>query len=293
MAKKRRLSQVELFEQVIEENDLAQVKFALRHHRAKINEQDAQGVTVLQRSCFRGKLEIVRLLVENGAELEVRDEQGWTCLHYAANGGHVDVVSFLLNSFADVTAMSHDGELAIDVAAGEGIVFLVASAILRANKEHLLRRYMDGSASSVQSAQSSEGVFAPSQEEVFRASEQFLTQSFGAYLDAKFNLSRDCGKNVGRRNERSFALSVTETKLSRNVSCPVYNDPQVITASKKVPLNSFKSSFSPDVLQRFAVSDTNLNKQLDAKVGDGRAEIARVPNYFDLNNANSETWINL
>jgi len=292
----RRKSVVDLLKQAIEQNDLAQLKFALRYHRAKINEQDDEGVTVLHQSCLSGQLDIVRLLVENGAELELRDDRGWTCLHYAAYGGHVDVVNFLINSCVDVTAMSLEGKLAIDVAKGEGIVFLLASAILRAGKEHLLLRYMDGSTSSLHSLQSIDEdgqewhpIQGSKSEEVLRASQQFLAQSFGAYLDDKFNLNASFDKST--ESEKSIELP-NKPNETRKTSCPDSNDAQEFAPFKRARLNSFNSSFSRDVLKRSAVSETNLTEeQINGYQKEKGTDINRVPNFSDLNNVNSETWI--
>ena len=304
MAQRRRKTSVAgLFNQAIEANDLAQLKFALKFHKARINEQDDKGTTILHRSCLSGQLEMARLLVENGAELELRDERGWTCLHYAAFGGHVDVVNFLINSCVDVTAMSPEGKLAIDVAKGEGIVFLLASAILRAGKEHLLLRYMDRSTSSLeteslQSAGDVEGCerWTPTKralsEEVLRASQQFLAQSFSAYLDEKFNLNTSFDKST--ETESSSVDVPAKPKLTKKNSCPrVKNDPPAEGAPRKrARLNTFNSAFSRDVLKRFAVSETNLlGEHADGNQKDTGAEINRVPNYSDLNNVDSETWI--
>ena len=285
----------DLFKQAIEANDLAQLKFALKYHKARINEQDNKGITVLHRSCLSGQLEAARLLVENGADLDLRDDQGWSSLHYAAYGGDVDVVNLLIDSCVDVTATSYEGKLAIDVAKGEGIVFILASAILRAGKEHLLLRYMDESTSSLESLQSiaedcqrltlMKGAMS---EEVLRASQQFLAQSFSAYLDEKFNLNESDDKSLelaeGAPEEPAKLL-----KLTRKNSCP-----KGLAPCKRARLNSFNSAFSNNVLKRYAVSETNLSDEhADGKQEEIRAEINRAPNFSDLNNVNSETWIYL
>ncbi|XP_068724268.1 unconventional myosin-XVI-like [Montipora capricornis] len=293
----RRDKVADLLKQAIGANDVAKLKFALKYQQAKINEQDENGETVLHQSCLSGQLEIVRLLVENGAELELRDDRGWTCLHYAAFGGCVDVVNFLINSCVDVTATSLEGKLAIDVAKGEGIVFLLATAILRAGKEHLLLRYMDESTSSLQSVESETSeedrhnwspIHGSLSEEVLRASQQFLGQSFGAYLDEKFNLKSSFDNS---RGEAELPAKENGTR-TRKTSCPGgQNDTQGLLSPFKRPrLNSFNSAFSRDVLQRFAVSESDLTEE---QVGEKekRADINRAPNFSDLNNVNSDTLI--
>ena len=288
-----------LFKQAIDANDLAQLKFALKYHKARINEQDDKGITVLHRSCLSGQLEAARLLVENGAEVELRDDQGWSCLHYAAFGGHVDIVNFLINTGVDVTATSFDGKLGIDLAKGEGIVFLLASEILRIGKEHLLLPYMDGSTSSLESFQSTgeereswTPIKGALSEEILRASQQFLAHSFSSYLDEKFNLNASTDKSS------ELAESVTDQnpaklKLTRKNSCPTTDkDPKELAPCKKARLNSFNSAFSRNVLKRYAVSETNLSDEhADGNKEEAGAEINRAPNFSDLNNVNSETWI--
>ena len=289
----------DFFKQAIDANDLAQLKFALKYHKARINEQDDKGITVLHRSCLSGQLEATRLLVENGAELELRDDRGWSCLHYAAFGGHVDIVNFLVNSCSvDVAATSFEGKLAIDVAKGEGIVFLLASGILRVGKEHLLLPYMDGSTSSLESLQSTSEdcqnwtpIKGAMSEEILRASQQFLAQSFCSYLDEKFNLNASTDKSTeiveGVPDQEPGKL-----KLARKNSCPTNKEPKGLAPCKRARLNSFNSAFSRNVLQRYAVSETNLSDEhADGNQEEVGAEINRAPNFSDLNNVNSETWI--
>lgn len=62
-----------------------------------LNYKDTQGVTPLIYACQGGNLAIVRLLVDNNADLEMIDEAGFTPLHYASARGEVEVVQLLLN----------------------------------------------------------------------------------------------------------------------------------------------------------------------------------------------------
>ncbi len=51
-----------------------------------------------------GHIEVVRLLLEDGAHVSATNEGGETPLHYAANHGHIEVVKVLLDNGADVSA---------------------------------------------------------------------------------------------------------------------------------------------------------------------------------------------
>lgn len=55
-----------------------------------------------------GHIDVVGLLIENGADIEVADKGGLTPLHEASCNGHIDVVGLLENG-ADVAVVNKDG----------------------------------------------------------------------------------------------------------------------------------------------------------------------------------------
>jgi len=58
-------------------------------------------VAPLHKAAAHGRVEIVDLLLEKGAEVNIRNEGGETPLHYAARHGHVGVMKLLLDYDAD------------------------------------------------------------------------------------------------------------------------------------------------------------------------------------------------
>ena len=58
---------------------------------ASVRERDNYEKTVLINSMKNGSLDVVKYLVEKGAEVDARDESGWTPLMNAAIGGHLEV----------------------------------------------------------------------------------------------------------------------------------------------------------------------------------------------------------
>ena len=48
-------------------------------------------------ACFRGHLELAKLLVSRGDSWIGRDHCGFSALHYAVDGGHLPVVSHILS----------------------------------------------------------------------------------------------------------------------------------------------------------------------------------------------------
>jgi ankyrin repeat protein len=62
-----------------------------------------------------GKLEVVRYLLDEGANINAREDWGSTALIEAASYGHIDVIKELLLRGADINAMSEQGT-ALDIA---------------------------------------------------------------------------------------------------------------------------------------------------------------------------------
>lgn len=59
---------------------------------------------------------MVKKLLELGANINAQDSLGYTSLHYAASNGHDDVIWLLLESGADAQIKTHQGQSAMDLA---------------------------------------------------------------------------------------------------------------------------------------------------------------------------------
>lgn len=79
------------------------------------------GQTALMLAGSHGRLEIVQLLVEAGADLNIRDEDGSSVLMCAAEHGQVEIVKYLLTlPDTDIFAKDNDGLTALAVAMEAG-----------------------------------------------------------------------------------------------------------------------------------------------------------------------------
>jgi ankyrin repeat protein len=66
-----------------------------------------------------GWLAAVKYLVEEqGADVNARDYEGFTPLHHAASRGDVELIRYLVDHGADVTALSRKGQTTADMANG-------------------------------------------------------------------------------------------------------------------------------------------------------------------------------
>jgi len=85
-----------------------------------VNAKDNDGWTPLFWAAFSGRTDIVRALLEKGANVNAIDDSGKTALMSAAVRGHTDTVRALLEKGADVNAKSKAGRTALMSAADLG-----------------------------------------------------------------------------------------------------------------------------------------------------------------------------
>eukprot|EP00730_Choanoeca_flexa_P001857 TRINITY_DN10815_c0_g1_i1.p1 TRINITY_DN10815_c0_g1~~TRINITY_DN10815_c0_g1_i1.p1 ORF type:complete len:579 (+),score=82.62 TRINITY_DN10815_c0_g1_i1:109-1845(+) len=74
----------------------------------------------LSAAAANGHLEVVRLLLAQGAECNLADSIGWTALHAACRRGHLDVAQELLQHGAAINQRSNRGLTPLHAAAAEG-----------------------------------------------------------------------------------------------------------------------------------------------------------------------------
>ncbi len=97
------------------------VEFLLKNGAdVKTAARNAQKVTALHGAVARRDVEIVRMLLEAGADPNARQERGFVPLHDAAANGNAALVELLLKHGARPDAKTDDGKTAGDMAAERG-----------------------------------------------------------------------------------------------------------------------------------------------------------------------------
>lgn len=81
---------------------------------------NADGGKGLMFASYRGYLNIVQILTQNGADIKATDG-GWTALMFAAERGHFDIVKFLTENGADANARNDVGCGALEFSATDEI----------------------------------------------------------------------------------------------------------------------------------------------------------------------------
>ena len=66
--------------------DYCKKKLAPEKLKIFINQENDQGVTAIHYASFRGEVQIIKLLIENGAEINKKTKRGLNVIHYAAQG---------------------------------------------------------------------------------------------------------------------------------------------------------------------------------------------------------------
>lgn len=105
---------------------------------ANVNHRTKTMSTPLRAACFDGRLDIVAYLVAHGADVNVTNAYNNTCLMIAAYKGHTDVVQFLLAHGAAANEQAHCGATALHYAAECGYteicrLLLDAGAVIKRN----------------------------------------------------------------------------------------------------------------------------------------------------------------
>ncbi|OMJ24197.1 Ankyrin repeat and EF-hand domain-containing protein 1 [Smittium culicis] len=81
-----------------------------------INDKDQDGLSpLITASCF-GKLDVVKFLIENGANVNQTDDFGWSALMWATNNNDENIVNYLIQNHASIDPKSVRGHTAMNIA---------------------------------------------------------------------------------------------------------------------------------------------------------------------------------
>ena len=67
-----------------------------------------------------GHLKVVKLLIEEGANIKTRSCDGWTALHSISHRGHLEMAKLLIEEGANIEAQNIQGQTALYIAGREG-----------------------------------------------------------------------------------------------------------------------------------------------------------------------------
>ncbi|KAM1040494.1 hypothetical protein TB2_029335 [Malus domestica] len=111
---------------------------------AASNGRDLHGWTALHKACFKGKIEVIRTLLEKGVDVNVKDEDGYIALHCAAESGHTNVIK--IKKGVDVEDQTNKGVTALQIA--ESLHYVGITKILFHREEEIIKGGMKNKKSS-------------------------------------------------------------------------------------------------------------------------------------------------
>ncbi|KAL9097074.1 MAG: hypothetical protein Q9165_001038 [Trypethelium subeluteriae] len=93
----------------ISDGDTASVKVLLSSPKSiDLQHEDVEGWTPLRLAAKNGRLKMVKILLQGGAEVDAHDRDGWTALRWAASKGHKMIAQLLLDKGASPSSPSID-----------------------------------------------------------------------------------------------------------------------------------------------------------------------------------------
>lgn len=97
------------------------------------------GATPLHVAAAKGYLDVIKIVLQCGADVDKQDVDGWTPLHAAAHWGQREAAQILVENHTDMEAKNYVGQTAFDVADGDMYKFL-EELKQKQNKEEVMNR---------------------------------------------------------------------------------------------------------------------------------------------------------
>ena len=88
---------------------LDSVRYHINKNPERVKERDKKGESLLFLAAKSGNLDVVKFLVEKGADINFADREGRTALMAASAMGHYHIVRYLVNHKASVNMAKKDG----------------------------------------------------------------------------------------------------------------------------------------------------------------------------------------
>ncbi|KAK9891463.1 hypothetical protein WA026_014695 [Henosepilachna vigintioctopunctata] len=98
------------------------------------------GATPLHVASAKGYTDVLKILLQCGADLDAQDVDGWTPLHAAAHWGQKEICQLLAENLADMDAKNYVGQTAFDLADTDVFRFHLEDLKKKQNKEDVMLR---------------------------------------------------------------------------------------------------------------------------------------------------------
>ncbi|XP_037549233.1 histone-lysine N-methyltransferase EHMT2 [Nematolebias whitei] len=119
------------------------VKMLLETGQVDVNAQDSGGWTPIIWAAEHKHVEVIKTLLNRGADVTINDKELNVCLHWAAYAGNVDIAEMVLNSGCSLSSVNVHGDTPLHIAAREGFLDCVTLFLSRGADIDIVNREGD------------------------------------------------------------------------------------------------------------------------------------------------------
>ncbi|XP_053328834.1 histone-lysine N-methyltransferase EHMT2 isoform X2 [Spea bombifrons] len=102
--------------------NLEMLNYLLSTGQVNVNAQDNGGWTPIIWAAEHRHIEVIRMLLNRGADVTLQDNEKNICLHWASFTGSADIAEVLLNAQCDIHAVNFHGDTPLHIASREGFI---------------------------------------------------------------------------------------------------------------------------------------------------------------------------
>ena len=94
-----KIATLNMFEECLEILDVLINNLTKYEFTSFINQKNKSGFTALHYACYNGNIKIIKLLVDNGADINITNNNGLNILHLAAQGNQSTVIYYFIHKY--------------------------------------------------------------------------------------------------------------------------------------------------------------------------------------------------
>ncbi|CAG5887278.1 unnamed protein product [Menidia menidia] len=119
------------------------VNMLLETGQVDVNAQDSGGWTPIIWAAEHKHVEVIKSLLNRGADVSINDKELNVCLHWAAYAGSVDIAEMVLNAGCSLSSVNVHGDTPLHIAAREGYLDCVTLFLSRGAEIDIVNREGD------------------------------------------------------------------------------------------------------------------------------------------------------
>ncbi|XP_014906478.1 histone-lysine N-methyltransferase EHMT2 isoform X3 [Poecilia latipinna] len=119
------------------------VNMLLETGQVDVNAQDNGGWTPIIWAAEHKHVQVIKSLLNRGADVSIKDKELNVCLHWAAYAGNIDIAELVLNSGCSLSSVNVHGDTPLHIAAREGYLECVTLFLSRGADIDIMNREGD------------------------------------------------------------------------------------------------------------------------------------------------------